>query len=295
MNIAIPTRKPFSFAQTVAFARRFPPCQADLVFGDESITAAVSVGGRALPMTIRGGRGLTVEVPDDVDDISGALLAARASHFVGASDDLGAFYDAAQTDPAFAPLVRTLYGLHHLRFLTLEEIAVYCVLAQRTPVAMAARMKQKFLAAFGTPVAVGDRTLRAMPEFPELLALDEGEIAEVLRHPRKAAGIVSVVRGVAELGETFLRTAPYADARDALLAIHGVGPFSAAMILLRGLGRMDDLPSFEMFEGPIAAVYGSGFDARATQRRYGRQLGYWAYYLKTGASRSAERGVSSAA
>jgi len=138
MNISIPTRKPFSFAQTLAFVRHFPPCQGDYLLTDDSITAAVSVCGRALPFTIRGSAGVTVEVPDDIDEIPRALLAARAAHFVGAGDDLSALYTAAEGDPPFAELVRELHGLHHVRFLTLEEIAVYCVFMQRTPIRMAA-------------------------------------------------------------------------------------------------------------------------------------------------------------
>ena len=288
MNISIPTRKPFSFAQTLTFVRRFPPCQGDYVITDDSITAAVSVCGQALPFTIRGRAGVTVEVPDGLDPVPQALLAARAAHFVGASDDLGALYDAAESDPPFAALVKELHGLHHVRFLTLEEVAVYCVFTQRTPVRMAAQLKRRFLDAFGLPVDVGGgRTLRAMPEMPALVELDERAIAAATGHRGKAATVVSVVRGVAALGEAFLRTAPYAQARDALLAVRGIGPFSAAMILLRGLGRMDELPAMRGFTDVARTIYGADFDERAVARRYGAQIGYWSFYLKTGAARLA--------
>jgi DNA-3-methyladenine glycosylase II len=93
------------------------------------------------------------------------------------------------------------------------------------------------------------------------------------------------VRGVAALGEDFLRTAPYAQAREALLAIPGVGPFSAAAILLRGLGRTDELPGLAMFERDGRAIYGAAWDEEAIARRYGDQIGYWSFYVKTGAAR----------
>ena len=174
-----------------------------------------------------------------------------------------------------------------MRFLTLEEIAVYCVMMQRTPIAHAARMKRRFFEAFGLPIAVGETTLHALPEFRELALLDGKHIASAIGHARKGEAIATVVRGVAQIGEAFLRTAPYTQARDALLAIPGVGPFSAAAILLRGLGRMDELPILAMFEDAARVIYGAGYDEVAIRRRYGRHVGYWSFYLKTGVPRLA--------
>ena len=157
---------------------------------------------------------------------------------------------------------------------------------QRTPIAQAGRARRRFLDRFGLAVRVGDHTLRAMPAFATLVGLDVADWTAGINHPRQAAVLPGVVRGVAALGETFLRTAPYPDARAALTSIPGLGPFSAAAILLRGLGRMDDLPiAHRGFAAPARAVYGATWDPRATVRRYGPTLGYWSYYLKTGEAR----------
>jgi len=290
----MPVKQPFSFAQTVAFLRSFPPCQGDHVVTDRSITAAVSVGGIARAFTIHDGDPPTVEMPRHIDGQAQRALLARAAHFIGAADDLAPLYAAAEGDPPFRALVRELHGLHHVRFLTLEEIAVYCVLMQRTPIALAATYKRRFLARFGIPVDVGGATLRAMPELDQLVELDAADIAAAIGHARKAARVTDVVRGVAAIGEPTLRTAPYAVARDALLAIPGVGPFSAAAILLRGLGRMDELPALRPIEDEARALYGAAYDPAAIARRYGSHIGYWSFYLRTGAGR-ARRAVTTRA
>lgn len=286
MQLSLKVKQPFSFAQTVAFLRRFPPCQGDYVITDRSITAAVSVGGIARAFTLRDGDPPTVELPRHTDAATQRLLVARAGHLIGADDDVTALYAAAEGDPPFRALVEQLYGLHHVRFLTLGEIAVYCVLMQRTPVQLASTYKRRFLARFGIPVEAAGVALRAMPELDELVELDAAAIAEAIGHARKAAQIAGVVRGVAAIGERFLRTAPYAAARDALLAIPGIGPFSAAAILLRGLGRMDELPPIRPIEDDARWLYGAAYDAAAIARRYGAQIGYWAFYLRTGAGRA---------
>lgn len=295
MQLSLKVKQPFSYAQTVAFLRHFPPCQGDYLVTDRAITAAVSVGGIARSVTLRDGDPPTVELPRHTDASTQRLLLARVAHWIGAEDDVTALYAAAGGDPPFRALIEQLHGLHHVRFLTLGEIAVYCVLMQRTPVPLASVYKRRFLARFGIPVETSAVALRAMPELDELVELDAAAIAEAIGHARKAAQIAGVVRGVAAIGERFLRTAPYAAARDALLAIPGIGPFSAAAILLRGLGRMDELPPIRQIEDDARWLYGTAYDAAAIERRYGAQIGYWAFYLRTGVGRFRRAAAAAAA
>jgi hypothetical protein len=101
------------------------------------------------------------------------------------------------------------------------------------------------------------------------------------------------VRGVAALGEAFLTTAPYAEARARLRHPRHRPVLGRRDLLLRGLGRMDDVPlAMKGFAEPAREVYGAAWDPRATVRRYGPALGYWSYYLKAGAARGLHRGVA---
>ncbi len=301
MQRTIATTQPFSFDHTLTFIRRFLPVSTDYVLGDRSLTAAIAIDGRAVPFTLFDRDG---ELVIDTERRSIDRVARVAADFVGARDDLAPFYDAAEGDPVMAfllgfasavdlpagcplakpSIVGSLHGLHHVRFLTLAEIAVYCVMMQRAPIAMAATLKRRFLERFGLEVRVGDTTLRAFPELDGLVALDPEDISEAIGNRRRGEQIANVVRGVAAIGETILCEAPYTEARDALLRIPGIGPFSAAAILLRGLGRMDDVPR-AVFAGDGPALYGASFDECEIRRRYGRHIGYWSFYLKTGAAR----------
>lgn len=279
---------PFSFEQTLAFARQFVPCHQQTLVSETSLTAAFTVQGRARAVTLSARDGDIVAELTGADDLAEAdrrLLVRRASELIGADDDLAMLYAAAKHDPPFHVLVRELHGLHHLRFLGLEDAAVYSVLMQRTPIALAARYKERLLNRIGLPIVIGGHTIRALPELGELTKLAPAQIGEAIGHAGKAERVVAVVRGVAALGESFLREAPYAKARDALLAIPGVGPFSATAILLRGLGRMDEVPDLGMFEPEARTLYGGAWDPAAIVRRYGSQLGYWSFYLKAGVGR----------
>lgn len=211
MDQRLDVTAPFFLAQSLAFLRRFVPCQRDFVLTETSITAAVTVEGRVATFTILDGEPPTVRVsaPEHA-----AALVAQASHLVGAEDELGPLYAAAAGDPPFQLLVEQLHGLHHVRFLTLQEIAAYSVMMQRNPITRAAAMKRSFMRAFGRPVDVAGTTLHALPSLDELAGLDGVAIGEAIGHRTKGETIAGVLAGVARIGEPFLREAPYAEARD---------------------------------------------------------------------------------
>lgn len=295
MHQTIPVRAPFALDQTLAFMRRFTPCAADYALEDDAFTAAFAIDGAAVAVRVTRGDGATLALAHAaVGDDGARRIARRVGQLVSADDELAGFYDAARGDAEpFRRIVDGLHGLHQVRFPTLEDIAVYAILMQRTPIAQAGRARKKVLERLGLPVAVGGATLRAMPAFAALVGLDAADWQAAGVDARKAAVLPGVVRGVGALGEDFLRTAPYDEARAALTSIKGIGPFSAAAILLRGLGRMDDLPiAGKGFAEPARAVYGSTWDPRATLRRYGAAIGYWSYYLKTGEARGLHRGAN---
>src|SRR3954469_8778465 len=109
MQLSIATKPPFSFAQALAFVRRFPPCQGEYVVTEDSLTAAVSVHGIARGFTLRPGlcddAPLRIDLPRHIDGPTQWALLARAADLVGAGDDVTALYAAAAGDPAFQMVV----------------------------------------------------------------------------------------------------------------------------------------------------------------------------------------------
>jgi DNA-3-methyladenine glycosylase II len=291
--VTLDVKTPFSFAQTLAFISSFPPCRDACLMGatsQGSLSSAVAIGGRAHAFTLREhAGGIVCEVDDRTSAATRQAIVTHASRLIGAEDDIAPLYEAAVGDAPFSELVRELHGLHHVRFPTLADSVVYSILMQRTPMTVAASYKRKFLAVLGHPITIDGQPLRVMPDLAELAALDESTIADAIGHRGKAARIATASRAVAEIGEDFLRTAPYEAARDALLEISGIGPFAAAAILLRGLGRMDELPWMPQFERAAEAIYGrlwgSAVGEATITRRYGRHIGYWSFYVMTGVGR----------
>jgi DNA-3-methyladenine glycosylase II len=103
---------------------------------------------------------------------------------------------------------------------------------------------------------------------------------------RRAEYLQAVSIAFSGADEHWLRTAPYAEVAAWLRGINGIGAWSAGFILLRGLGRTDQLPSGEArLSAAASKIYGQGRtlsdqSIHDIASRYGIWQGYWAHYLR---------------
>jgi DNA-3-methyladenine glycosylase II len=284
---------PFDFAKSLDFLGVFPPMQEDQTVSELSMTKAVRVGGRAIVFQLKPtgtikmpglrytlfadhpfSRGLTEVVID------------RISFFLSLSDDLDQFYRVAINDSNFAPVLQKLYGLHQVKFLTPFECACWAVLSQRNQLSAARKAKQALLERFGTSLEVNGHVYRAFPEPGQLAEASEEEVKALLKHERREEYLGEVIKAFNDIDERFLRTADYDKVEEWLKSVRGIGEWSAKLILLRGLGRMEKLAVEKRLIAAAGRVYGKPMTSQRLHviaERYGRWKGYWAYYLRTAA------------
>lgn len=219
----------------------------------------VSVAGEPLP---------PAEVATLRDTLGGML---------GASVDVARFYQLAAEDPRLRPVVTALRGLKPPHFETIFEAIVNSVVFQQITLVAAVTIAGRIAERFGQSVVVHGQRYYGSAEpaavaaagIEELRALGLSERkATVLRH---LAGLV--VAG--ELSFEALRPLPSDEAISRLDALPGIGRWTAELILLRGMGRLDVFPSGDVGvrrglarllgqeqplsageEGPVAARFG---------------------------------------
>jgi DNA-3-methyladenine glycosylase II len=229
----------------------------------------------------------TLHSDQPIGDIVRAAAEDRIAFFLSLHDDLRPFYAIGLDDPPFAPVIERLYGYHQVKFLTPFENACWAVLTQRTPIPIAKQLKQALVERFGASLLIGDQRYAAFPEPGRLAAADSNELLELVGNPRRAQYLQAVSAAFAGTDEAWLRAAPYAEVEAWLRAIKGLGAWSTTFVLLRGLGRMEQLPIGEARLGQAAAkVYGRALpdtELAAIAARYGTYRGYWAHYLRVGA------------
>lgn len=208
----------------------------------------------------------------------------RIAFHLSIADDLAPFYAIGQDDPPFAPVVAQLYGYHQVKFLTPFENAAWAILSQRTPMATARKTRQALIERYGGTLTVADETYRAFPTAARLATTNPDDLLAIVPNLRKAPYLHAVAQAFDDVDEIWLRTAPYEDVEAWLRRIPGIGAWSAAFILIRGLGRMNTVTTEDALLRAAAKVYGppAGTVTGITElaRRYGPNQGYWAHYLR---------------
>jgi DNA-3-methyladenine glycosylase II len=258
----LPATEPFALPASLRALTGFAPCAGDQ-----------SVAGEGVALTVFAGQPLA--------PAQAAAVETAASRWLGLEDNLAPFLTRAWRDPAMAPILSVTEGLHQVRFASWSEAVVYFTLTQRSTQWFAASRKRRIAADFGPRLTVAGVTHVA---FPDLATLRGADLTEHAGGGPRAVRLREVIEGMAGVDEEWLRTAPYAQARDALLAVRGVGAFTAHALLLRALGRPDDVPlAMPQFTTAARALYGANPPAPDQLREwYGPYVGWWAYLTRTG-------------
>lgn len=282
-------KAPFDFARSSAFLEGFSPTSGEQRCEPTAITKALRVGRQTVAFRVKSTG--TVDAPSlEVELFSAAPLGPaviaecerRVAQFLSIDDELAPFYALAQGDPVLARAVEGLRGLHQVRFLTLAEIAVWAVLSQRTPRSQARAMKRTLSEALTEPLEVDGATWWAFLSVDDLVAAGPARLQELLGHERKARAAWAVVEALRGADERFLREGPLAEVEAWLKDIDGIGEWSSAFILFRGLGRCEHMPATDLFLEVAREKYGAGFSKHQFLERvarYGAWCGYWSLYL----------------
>lgn len=283
---------PFDFDQSLTFLGHFRPALGEQRTADGVLTKAIALDGQVVVFRVRSIG--TLDAPElayilysdgAIGEDMHAALRNRIRFFLSLDDDLRPFYAIGATDPSFEPVIQELYGYHQVKFLTPFENAIWAILSQRNLMAVSRKMKDGLTARYGGAVEVDGVGYRAFPEAFQLSLLTTDEINAVVRNLWKAEGVGQVARAFDGVDENWLRTAPFAEVEQWLLGIKGIGAWSASFILLRGLGRMNLLPSGEKWLVMAARRwYGNdrleAADIARLAQPYGDYAGYWAHYLR---------------
>ncbi|BCJ37625.1 DNA-3-methyladenine glycosylase 2 family protein [Actinocatenispora thailandica] len=287
----LPAVSPFDLRQSLRALSGFAPCAGEQVVADGAVRKAF-----ALPTPAA--EAIVVEVGPRGDGRAGVSLAVfggraladdelrwaerRVTDWLGLADDMTGFLAVAADDPAIRPVLAEVAGLHQVRFASLAEGACYFVLTQRTAQRVAGLRKRRLAAAHGPSLTVGGQRFVAFPAFPTLTGLGPDQLGRFTGNARQTDYLLAAIHALAGADEQWLATAPYDEVLAELRRIRGVGDFTASAIMLRVLGRPDRLPiGMPQFADVAARLYGPGTSIDAVAERYGRYLGWWAYYAKT--------------
>ena len=233
MSPAVVVRRPFDPLPALAslVAHAVPGVE---VLDGSTVRRLVRLGGIPVPVvaTLSADR-VDVSAPAGTP----AELTALAERWFGLADDLDAVRDALGPDAVLGPLVRARPGLRILGHPDGFEAAATTVLGQQVSLAAARTFGGRLAAAYGQP---GPGGLTRYPSPEELAGVDPVELQAVVRITHSRARTLHALAQACADGLTLAPGAP--DVRARLLALPGIGPWTADYLALRVLGDRDALP-----------------------------------------------------
>jgi AraC family transcriptional regulator of adaptative response / DNA-3-methyladenine glycosylase II len=236
-----------------------------------AVAGVEEIDGGAYRRTLRlpGGTG-TVALEPDGDHVRATLrldtvadLAAavsRCRRLLDLDADPGAYAAVLAADPALGPRVAANPGLRAPGAVDAEESAVRAVLGQQVSLAAARTLAARLVAACGAALREPDGPLTHA--FPAPAAIADGSAVAAVGMPAaRQRTLRELCRRLSE-GEIVLSGgADRAEVRRRLLAIPGIGPWTADYVGLRALGDPDAFPAGDLGLRRAARALGLPGDA----------------------------------
>ncbi len=174
---------------------------------------------------------------EDLRDLTAAVQRCRRLLDLDADPEAVTGYLSA--DPVLGPLALANPGRRSPGHVDGSELALRAVLGQQVSVAAARRLGARLVAAYGKPLSRPDGPLtHCFPAAETLAAADPG----VLPMPRSRALALTGLASSLASGELVLDPGAERDrAEAALLALPGIGPWTASYIRMRALSDPDAL------------------------------------------------------
>ena len=181
-------------------------------------------------------------VLDDFRDLTTAIT--RCRRLLDLDADPEAVVDALGGDPQLAPVVAKAPGQRIPRTVDEAELAVRAVLGQQVSTKAARTHAARLVAAYGQPVHDPQGALtHTFPSVAQLTEIDPVHLAVPKARQRTLSALVAALAD----GSLVLDAgSDWAAARTQLLALPGIGPWTAEVIAMRGLGDPDVFPASDL-------------------------------------------------
>ncbi|MFN3949708.1 AlkA N-terminal domain-containing protein [Microbacterium sp.] len=227
-------------------------------------------------------------------------LISRVRRLFDLDADPSAIDDELARHPELAPAVAAIPGVRVPGAVDADEMLLRAMIGQQISVASARTMQGRLTAALGAVVEVGPEPMTLFPE-PGVIA---ARGLEVLRGP--AARMRAIVEAAGALADGSLTIGPGddgAEQRERLLAMRGIGPWTADYVRMRVLGDPDVLLPGDVAARAGAAQLGlpsdpagfTGWSERLKPWRSYAMAHYWYAAPVTRAWRSPAETVAAAA
>jgi DNA-3-methyladenine glycosylase II len=292
--VDLPVAAPFNLPVTVRFLQRRPTNRVDrwedgrylrLVRTDDglrlvSIVDSGTTGEPCLRLTYHVG---------PVSDSERGRTVATARWMLGLDTEPAPVEWLAEQEPRFATVARSLAGFRVPCFADLWETCLSVIPFQQLSLDAGTAILGRIVERWGPAVEIDGAVRRAMPDPSVIAETAPDALRDVGLSGAKARALQSLAREAlaGRLDRALYTSLTTDEARRELVKLPGIGPWSADVILLRGLRRVDLFPPGDTGSARgVTALLGlpdllTPAQAAAYAERFGELRGYL-YFLSLG-------------
>jgi DNA-3-methyladenine glycosylase II len=285
MTTRVAVRTPFRLDMTANVLRRLSTNVVDHF--DDGIYRRL-IGERA-------GAALLAIEQTSPDELSVTLTGDGAARYdptvlvrrlFGIDVDLTPFYRAAEKVPWLKPLVRGARGVKPPRYPSVWEACVNAIVYQQVSIHAAGAILRRVIERYSEAVPVNSANLYAFPGPQIFLDAEPDEMRSLGMSVNKIVSVRAVARAILDgaIDEAGLALLPTPELMASLTVHKGIGPWTAAVVALRGFGRLDLFPMND--SGVARSVKDlsgeSNVDVEALLALLGAQRGMLYYHLLIG-------------
>ncbi len=199
-----------------------------LLSGGEPVVVEIAPGSKKdfLEVTVLAPAGTEVEE---------APIVRYITHWWHLDADLQPFYRYTQTDPLLKGLAQKYNGLRLIGMPDLFEAITWPVIGQQINLAFAYTLRQRFITHFGYHVHLHNTDFYLYPHPKVIAALTPDQLTPMQFSRSKALYLVETAKQMAggALSEEGLNAMSYEAARESLVAMKGIGNWSANYALMK--------------------------------------------------------------
>ncbi|MGH9352798.1 MAG: DNA-3-methyladenine glycosylase family protein [Terriglobia bacterium] len=266
-------QEPFNFHRTLRFilsppallnGRQFDPLLDYFVEGE--FLRVAEIGGETVLYGVSedhvAGPGAALRVrilhgPADRSTLR--AVAGIVQRQLGMGVDLGPFYNLMRRDPVLSRLAVHFHGMRIPQVANPYEALVSAILEQQINLSFAHQVKKALIEKYGQMVEFEGRRYNVFPRPQALAETTPAKLREIQISGPKAKYIIAISEAVATgaLDLDALRALLPALAHEKLLALNGVGAWTAHYVGMRALGHIDCLPAADVgLQKAIQFFYG---------------------------------------
>jgi AraC family transcriptional regulator of adaptative response / DNA-3-methyladenine glycosylase II len=260
LSLRLPVRTPFAYEGVFGHlaATAVPGCE-EVRDGAFRRTLRLPHGSGVVSLEPAPDHVLCRLLLDDFRDLSTAI--ARSRRLLDLDADPEAIVEVLESDPNLQALVAKSPGQRIPRTVDEAELAIRVVLGQQVSTKAARTHAGRLVAAYGTAITDPNGGLtHTFPSPAELADMDPAHFAVPAARRRTLMSLISALAD----GDVALDAGSDWDrAREQLLELPGIGPWTAEIIAMRGFGDPDAFPVGDLGVRAAAEQLGLPADQRA--------------------------------